>query len=69
MAKERVLGKVMPVQKKWLTREEAMAYLGCSKDHLEDMRNRADISYSKIAPRIILYDLESIDRFIERHRI
>ncbi|MCS3134093.1 hypothetical protein NXW30_17380 [Phocaeicola vulgatus] len=34
-------GKVESVQKLWLNKDEAMAYLGCSVDYLDKLRNNA----------------------------
>lgn len=63
-----IKGKVEPVQKKWLSPHEAMAYLGCSQDYLEKLRNSAEISFSQKG-RMIWYNLESIDRFLNRNKV
>jgi hypothetical protein len=61
-------GKVEPVKKLWLSKEEAMAYLGCSEDFLRDLRNTAKVSFSQDG-RKIWYDLHSIDRYLLRHKV
>lgn len=40
-------GKVESVQKLWLNKDEAMAYLGCSVDYLDKLRNNAQVSFAK----------------------
>lgn len=69
MGRQKKVGKVEPVQKTWLSTKEAMAYLGCSMDLLEKLRNNAEISFSQYNRRVIWYDLKSIERFIERNRV
>jgi hypothetical protein len=59
--------KVQPVQKVWLSTREALAYLGCSLDLLEQLRNRDEIRFARYGKRQIWYDLQSIDKFIESH--
>lgn len=69
MGRTKSVGKVKLVQKTWLSAKEAMAYLGCSMDLLEKLRDNAEISFSKYNNRTIWYDLKSIERFIERNRV
>lgn len=64
----RATGKIQQVEKIWLNRDEAMAYLGCSDDFLLDLRNKAEISFAKFG-RMIWYDLRSIDRFLNRNKV
>lgn len=40
-------GKVESVQKLWLNKDETMAYLGCSVDYLDKLRNNAQVSFAK----------------------
>lgn len=68
MARTRSYGKIEPVQKTWLSKNEAMCYLGCSKDFLDSLREKAEVSFSKFG-KMIWYDLRSLDRFIERNRV
>ena len=58
-------GKVESVQKLWLNKDEAMAYLGCSVDYL---RNNAQVSFAKDG-KMIWYNLESINRFLNRMKV
>ena len=43
----RTTGKIQSVEKVWLSREEAKAYLGCSDDFLRSLRDSAEISFAK----------------------
>ena len=62
------VGKVEPVHKVWLSKKEAMAYLDCSSDFLDNIRNKALVSFSQVG-KMIWYDLKSINRFLERNRV
>ncbi|RGR26566.1 DNA-binding protein [Parabacteroides distasonis] len=68
MARERKTGKVEPIQKIWLSKTEARAYLGCSEDFLRSLREKAELSFSKFGS-MIWYELRSIDRFLERNKV
>lgn len=62
------IGKVEPIQKLWLSKNEAMAYLGCSADFLQTLRDNAQVSFSRVG-KMIWYDIRSIDRMLERNRV
>lgn len=64
----RAYGKVVEVQKIWLSKSEAMAYLDCSSDYLEKLRNSAQVCFAQIDKKYY-YELRSINRFIEKHRV
>lgn len=70
MAKK-VLGKVVTVEKVWLSSREAKRFLGCSKDYLRELRENPDnrIVISILGPKTILYELKSLLRFIDRHKV
>jgi hypothetical protein len=61
-------GKVESVQKLWLNKDEAMAYLWCSVDYLDKLRNNAQVSFAKDG-KMIWYNLESINRFLNRMKV
>lgn len=61
--------KVEPIPKKWLSKDEAMSYLGCSADLLKTLRDEALISFSQFGNKMIWYDLQSIDRFITKNKV
>ncbi len=61
-------GKIESVMKLWLSRDEAMAYLGCSADYLDKLRNNAQVSFAKDG-KMIWYNLESINRFLNRMKV
>lgn len=69
MQKQKKIGKVEPVQKTWLNKDEAMAYLGCSERFLQTIRDKAEISFSRFGSKMYWYELKSLDRFIERNRV
>lgn len=62
------IGKVVPVQKVWLSSREARAYLDCSDDFLQKLRDEALISFSRIGNKF-LYNLQSIDRLIIKNKV
>lgn len=61
-------GKVQPVEKIWLSREETTAFLGCTERFLRDLKDSGEISYSKYKGTI-WYNLDSLKRFLNRHKI
>lgn len=61
--------KVESVPKRWLSKDEAMSYLGCSEDFLKTLRDNALVSFSQFGTKMIWYDLQSIDRFIAKNKI
>lgn len=69
MPRQRHIGKVEPIQKKWLSASEAMTYLGCSRKLLMKLRNEGEISFSVYGGKTIWYDLASLDKFIERNKV
>ncbi len=55
-------------QAKWIDGEEAMQMLRIkSKTTLQKFRDEGKIRFSQPEPRIILYDRDSIEAFIEKH--
>ncbi|MBD5584856.1 MAG: helix-turn-helix domain-containing protein [Clostridia bacterium] len=69
MPKQRIIGKIEPVQKKWLSASEAKSYLDCSDDFLRNLRDNALISFSRFGRNMFWYDLASIDRFILKNKV
>lgn len=68
MGRTKLQAKVVPAQKKWLNKQEAMAYLGVGEDYLTKLRNEAKISFYQDG-RMIWYDLASIDRYIIKNKV
>ena len=64
----RNIGKVQEVQKIWLSKDEAKAYLGCSDDFLARLRNEALVSFSQFG-KMIWYDINSINMFLARNKV
>jgi Helix-turn-helix domain len=53
---------------KWISAEEAMAKLRIkSKTTLQRFRDESKIRFSQPEKKIILYDSESIEEYLERH--
>lgn len=53
---------------KWISAEEAMAKLRItSKTTLQKFRDEGKVKFSQPEKKIILYDSESIDQFLEKH--
>lgn len=57
-----------PPHRKWLSPEEAMDILRIkSKTTLQKLRDEGRIRYSQPEARVILYDRDSIDAYLEKH--
>ncbi len=53
---------------KWISGAEAMSMLRIkSKSTLQQLRDEGHIRFSQPKPKIILYDSDSIDAYLERH--
>lgn len=53
---------------KWLTTERACDYLGVSRDFLENLRDKAELSFYKVG-KTIFYDIKEIDKVILKHKV
>lgn len=61
-------GKVQPVFKTWLNREETLAYLGCADDYLRRIRDSGQISFAKDG-KMVWYNVFSLMKYIEKHKV
>ena len=53
---------------KWVDGEEAMRYMRItSKTTLQKLRDTGAIRFSQPMPKHLLYDLDSIDEYLNRH--
>lgn len=68
MGRTRTTVKVEPAPKRWLSKQEAMAYLGVGEDYLKKLRDNASVSFSQDG-RMIWYDLASINRYILKNKV
>ena len=65
-AVQRISGKMNADKKKWLTPKEAMKVLGISSPTtLQRYRDEGRIRYSQPSKKIIRYDPESIQEFLD----
>lgn len=65
-AVQRISGKMNADKKKWLTPKEAMKELGISSPTtLQRYRDEGRIRYSQPSKKIIRYDPESIQEFLD----
>lgn len=61
-------GKVVEIQKTWLSAREAKAYLDCSDEVLKGLRDDAQVSFSRIGSKIY-YNLNSIDKLLNKNKV
>ena len=57
------------VQKKYLSLQETVNYLGVSEDIVRELRNSNLIKAYMINKKVYIYDLDSIDRFVQSRDI
>lgn len=60
--------KVEPVEKKWLNKQEALAYMGCGERYLTKLRDEAKVSFARDG-KMIWYDLRSLDLYISKNKV
>lgn len=64
------VGKVVEVERVWLTSAEVLRYLGISHDVLDRMRRDAKISYYKpLGGKLLFYKKTDIDEFIRKGKV
>ena len=54
-------------RKKWLTTEEVINLLQCSRRHVQYLRDSGQLLYSKNG-RKIRYDIDDIEAFLDDHK-
>ena len=52
---------------KWIDPKEAMAKLNCKISKLQTLRDEGKIRFSKPSKKIILYDRDSIDEYLDKY--
>lgn len=70
-AKRNVARKALPItelEKVWITTAEACAWLSCTRNMLDDLRENAEVAYAKIGGKVY-YEVASIHRMFQRHRV
>jgi hypothetical protein len=66
---ERIKETISNKQDKWLSTDQAMERLHIkSKTTMQKLRDEGSIAYSHPEKKWILYDAESIDLFLDKHR-
>ncbi|GAA3946798.1 helix-turn-helix domain-containing protein [Chitinophaga oryziterrae] len=65
---ERIKEKLSTTEDKWIGGEEAMRKLRItSKTTLQKLRDEGKIRFSQPEKKIILYDVDSINEYLEEH--
>lgn len=54
-------------RKKWLTTDEVMDMLQCSRRHIQYLRDSDQLPYSKNG-RVIRYDIDEVEEFMNDHK-
>ena len=55
-------------RKKWLTTDEVMEILQCSRRHIQYLRDSEQLPYSQNG-RTIRYDIDDIEIFLRHHKV
>lgn len=59
---------ILDIEKQWLTTRAAMDYLGVSRDFLDDLRERAELSYYKVRGTVFIKK-DDLDSLIEKNKV
>ncbi|WP_299230264.1 DNA-binding protein [uncultured Bacteroides sp.] len=62
------IGKVEPVNKVWLNMDEAMAYMGCSRNFIDSLKYKALLIPSKVSGKLF-FNVHDINKLLEDNRI
>lgn len=70
MARDRIIGRVEPVRKVWLSTREAAAYLGVSVRYLRDQLDVIpEVEVYNIGGNKKFYRIENLDRLITKNKV
>ena len=73
-AVEQTVNEVLPdvirkaTRKKWLTTDEVMTMLQCSRRHVQYLRDSEQLPYTKNG-RTIRYNIDDIEDFLNDHKV
>lgn len=63
-------GKVVEVERVWLTSADVLSYLGISHDTLARLRRAAKIKYYKpFGEKLVFYKKSDIDEFVRKGKV
>jgi len=62
-------GDVLPFQWRWVGTKTACDMLNCSAKHLQRLRERGFLRYSNPTGGKILYDVKSLNEFVENSAV
>ena len=65
---QRLSDKLNKPLERWVDGEEAMRLLRCKSTKLQNLRDNHEIVFSQPSRKIILYDRESIEDYLEKHK-
>ena len=65
---KKTLAQVSPAPKRWLSTDELMKYLDCSRELIEHIRESPMVVVCKIGAKY-LYEINSIDKYILSQKI
>lgn len=65
---KKIVGKIQPVNKVWLSTAETKAYLDCSPNWLQKLRDEDLVKFSIVSGKYF-YELASIDRLLMRNKV
>ena len=69
MARQRIIGKIQPIPKVWLSKKELAAYLGVSTRYIEvNINTNPKVDLYRMSDRVVLYNKENIDLIIRRSK-
>ena len=54
-------------EEKWILPDEAMDMLGVKKTKLQELRDTGEIVFTQPSRKVILYDVDSIRDYLNRH--
>lgn len=64
-----VKAKLVPIQKKWLIKKEAMEYIGLARTKFDEIALKEGLTISAYSAKIKWYRVEELDSLIERNII
>lgn len=69
MGRTKTVAKVVPADKVWMNKQEAMAYLGVGEDFLQMLRDKNLVRFYPFSSRMIWYNKVKLDKFVTNLKV
>ena len=54
---------------RYLRREQAAAYIGCSLRQLDELKHNGELPFHRLGRRLIVFRIDDLEAFMDRYRV